>query len=79
MQNDERDVLAILEFNLREETIGVWLRCMIQHLEGKRRVISVISRVDQALNVARPELVAEGAADRWSLIRNDLRKDLPIY
>jgi hypothetical protein len=36
MQNDERDVLAILEFDLREETIGIWLRCIMQRLEEKR-------------------------------------------
>ena len=36
MQNDERDVLAILEFDLQEETIGIWLRCIMQRLEGKR-------------------------------------------
>jgi hypothetical protein len=60
MQNDERDVLAILEFDLREETMGIWLRCMIQRLEGKRRVIGVISRVDQAFDVTRAELVAGG-------------------
>jgi len=36
MQSDERDVLAILEFDLREETIGIWLRCIMQRLEEKR-------------------------------------------
>ena len=35
MQHDERDVLAILEFDLREETVGIWLRCIMQRLEGK--------------------------------------------
>ena len=77
MQNDERDVLAILEFDLREETIGIWLRCIMQRLEEKRRAIGVTSGVDQALDVTRAELVAGGRRGRWSLIRNDLRKDLP--
>ena len=35
MQHDERDVLAILEFDLREETIGIWLRCIMQRLKEK--------------------------------------------
>ena len=76
MQNDERDVLAILEFDLREETIGVWLRCIMQRLEEKRKAIGVTSGVDRTLDVTRTELVA-GAVDSWSLIRNDLRTDLP--
>ena len=38
MKKDERDVLAILEFDLREETIGIWLRCIMQRLEGKRDI-----------------------------------------
>ncbi len=77
MQNDERDVLAILEFDLSEETIGIWLRCIMQRLEEKRRAIGVTSGVDQALDVTRAELVAGGRRGRWSLIRNDLRKDHP--
>ena len=76
MQNDERDVLAILEFDLREETIGVWLRCIMQRLEEKRKAIGVTSGVDRTLDVTRTELVA-GAVDSWSLIRNDPRKDFP--
>ena len=60
MQNDERDVLAILEFDLREETIGVWLRCIMQRLEEKRKASGVTSRVDRALDVTRTELVAGG-------------------
>jgi hypothetical protein len=60
MQNDERDVLAILEFDLREETIGVWLRCIMQRLEEKRRAIGVTLGFDQALDVTRAELVAGG-------------------
>lgn len=79
MQNDERDVLAILEFDLREETIGVWLRCIMQRLEGKRRAIGDTSEVDQALDVARAELVREGAVDRSSLIRNDPRRTFRSY
>jgi hypothetical protein len=77
MQENERDVLAILEFDLSEDTIGIWLRCIIQRLEGKRRAIGVTSGVVQALDVTRPELVAGGHRDRWCLIRNDQRKDLP--
>ena len=36
MQHDERDVQAILEFDLAEETIGTWLRCIMHRLEEKR-------------------------------------------
>ena len=36
MQDTERDALAILEFDLCEETIGIWLRCIMQRLEEKR-------------------------------------------
>ena len=67
MQNDERDVLAILEFDLREETIGVWLRCIMQRLEEKRKAIGVTSGFDQALDLTRTELVQQGAVDRWVL------------
>ena len=58
MQKDERDVLAISEFDLSEETIGIWLRCIMQRLEEKRRAST--SGVDQALDVTRAELVAGG-------------------
>jgi hypothetical protein len=58
MQNDERDVLAILEFDLREETIGIWLRCIMQRLEEKRRAVGLTSGVDQTLDVTPAELVA---------------------
>ena len=60
MQKDERDVLAILEFDLSEETIGIWLRCIMQCLEEKRRAIGVTSEVAPALDVTRTELVGEG-------------------
>ena len=60
MQDDERDVLAILEFDLRGERIGIWLRCIMQRLEEKRRAIGISSGVDQALDVTRAELVAGG-------------------
>ena len=38
MEHDERDILAILEFDLAEETIGIWLRRIMQCLEEKRDV-----------------------------------------
>ncbi len=60
MQDDERDVVAILEFDLRGERIGIWLRCIMQRLEEKRRAIGISSGVDQALDVTRAELVAGG-------------------
>jgi len=60
MQKDERDVLAILKFDLREETIGIWLRCLMLRLEEKRRAIGLTSGVDQSLDVTRAELVAGG-------------------
>ena len=61
MQNDERDVLAILEFDLREETIGAWLRCIMQRMQEKGG-IGATSGVDQALDVTRADLAHDGAA-----------------
>jgi len=60
MQKDERDVLTILKFDRREETIGIWLGCIMQRLEEKRRAIGVTSGVDQALDLTRAELFARG-------------------
>ena len=36
MQEDARDSLAVFKFNLIEETIGRWLRAVIQRLEEER-------------------------------------------
>ena len=33
MQEDERDVLEVLKFDLIEETVGSWLRAIIRRLE----------------------------------------------
>ena len=60
MQSDERDVLAILEFDLSEETIGIWLRCIMQRLEEKRRTTGLTSGVEQALDITRAEVVTRG-------------------
>lgn len=38
MQHNEQDVLAILEFDLAEQTIGIWLRRIMRCLEEKRDV-----------------------------------------
>jgi len=35
-QEDERDVLDVLKFALFEETIGRWLRVIIQRLEKEQ-------------------------------------------
>jgi hypothetical protein len=37
MQEDERDRLEIAKFELFEGTVGIWLRYMIQRLEGERK------------------------------------------
>ena len=36
MQEDERDVLEVLIFEEMEETVGTWLRAIIQRLEKER-------------------------------------------
>ena len=36
MQEDARDSLEVFKFNLIEETIGRWLRAVIQRLEEER-------------------------------------------
>jgi hypothetical protein len=37
MQEDERDRLEIAKFELFEGTVAIWLRYMIQRLEGERQ------------------------------------------
>jgi hypothetical protein len=39
MQKDERDVLEVLKFDLIEETLGSWLRAIIQRLEKEQTAI----------------------------------------
>ena len=39
MQKDERDALEVLKFDLIEETIGSWLRAIIQRLEKEQAAI----------------------------------------
>ena len=39
MQEDARDSLEVLKFDLIEETIGRWLRTVILRLEAKRSSI----------------------------------------
>ncbi len=36
MQNDKRDVLEVLKFDLIEETVGSWLRAIIRRLEKEQ-------------------------------------------
>ena len=38
MQENARDSLEVFKFNLIEETIGRWLRAVIQHLEEEKIV-----------------------------------------
>jgi hypothetical protein len=42
MQKDERDLLEVLKFDLIEETVGRWLRAIIQRLEKSRRLFEGI-------------------------------------
>ena len=39
MQKDERDLLEVLKFDLIEETVGSWLRGIIQRLEKEQAAI----------------------------------------
>lgn len=39
MQEDERDLLEVLLFDEIEETVGTWLRTIIQRLEKAQRAI----------------------------------------
>ena len=39
MQEDERDLLEVLVFDEIEETVGTWLRAIIQHLEKQQTAI----------------------------------------
>jgi hypothetical protein len=39
MQEDERDVLEVLIFEEIEETVGTWLRAIIQRLEKEQTAI----------------------------------------
>jgi hypothetical protein len=39
MQGDERDRLEVLIFEEIEETVGTWLRAIIQHLETEQTAI----------------------------------------
>jgi hypothetical protein len=36
MQKDERDLLEVLIFDEIEDTVGTWLRAIIQHLEKEQ-------------------------------------------
>jgi hypothetical protein len=39
MQKDYRDALEVLKFDLIEETVGTWLRMIIQRLEKEQTAI----------------------------------------
>lgn len=39
MQKDYRDVLEVVKFDLIEETVGSWLRAIIQRLEKEQAAI----------------------------------------
>jgi len=39
MKQEERDVLEVLKFDLIEETLGSWLRAIIQRLEKEQTAI----------------------------------------
>ena len=39
MQEDERDLLEVLIFNEIEDTVGTWLRAIIQRLENEQAAI----------------------------------------
>jgi hypothetical protein len=39
MQEDERDLLEVLIFDEIEETVGTWLRTIIQRLEKEQKAV----------------------------------------
>ena len=39
MQEDQRDLLEVLIFDEIEETVGTWLRTIIQRLEKEQKVV----------------------------------------
>ena len=39
MQEDESDLLEVLIFNEMEETVGTWLRAIIQRLEKEQAAL----------------------------------------
>jgi hypothetical protein len=41
MQKDERDLLEVCRFELFEETVGNWLRSIIQRLEKERTLFDL--------------------------------------
>jgi hypothetical protein len=44
MQKDYRDVLEVAKFDLIEETVGSWLRAIIQRLEKEQPVFERINK-----------------------------------
>jgi hypothetical protein len=44
MQKDYRDVLEVVKFDLIEETVGSWLRAIIQRLEKDQAVFKGINK-----------------------------------
>jgi hypothetical protein len=44
MQKDERDLLEVLIFDEIEETVGAWLRAIIQRLEKEQTAIRRIQQ-----------------------------------
>ena len=44
MQKDYRDVLDVVKFDLIEETVGSWLRAIIQRLEKDQAVFKGINK-----------------------------------
>lgn len=44
MQKDYRDVLEVVKFDLIEETVGSWLRAIIQRLEKEQAAIRRINK-----------------------------------
>jgi len=47
MQENERDLLEVLIFDEVEETVGIWLRAIIQRLEKSRRLFEGITTSGQ--------------------------------
>ena len=50
MQEDERDLLEVLIFDEIEETVGTWLRAIIQRLEKEQVAIRRDHRKQPTLN-----------------------------
>jgi hypothetical protein len=54
MQDDERDVLEVLKFDLMEKTVGSWLRAIIRRLEKEQLAIRDLRRQNNQRSLTTP-------------------------